>query len=232
MVVETSLLSFLQVLFLKLGWIFSYCYLSHQPTSIPITNDKSPRELLFHQNRDYNFLKVYGCACWPQQSQIGFLVQTLHLSWLQFQPQRLQVSELFNKSHVHSSQHCVWWNGFFFCHKASYIRKSNSPISSHISSKPAPAWSSRSIYLSIKISKYFSTNYSSNISSKFSTKYSSNISKKFFKAYFSNISSIISTNLSNYSPKSSTLPGSRNLSPIMPPPSSPSLPISSTNVLM
>ena len=82
MVVQTSLLSFLQVLFLKLGWIFSYCYLSHQPTSIPITNDKSPRELLFHQNRDYNFLKVYGCACLPQQSQIGFLVQTLYLSWL------------------------------------------------------------------------------------------------------------------------------------------------------
>jgi len=31
----------------------------------PVTNNKSPVELLFQKSSDYNFLKVFGCACWP-----------------------------------------------------------------------------------------------------------------------------------------------------------------------
>jgi hypothetical protein len=31
----------------------------------PVTNHQSPFELLFHKAPDYNFLKVFGCACWP-----------------------------------------------------------------------------------------------------------------------------------------------------------------------
>jgi hypothetical protein len=31
----------------------------------PVTQNKSPFEILFHTTPDYNFLKVFGCACWP-----------------------------------------------------------------------------------------------------------------------------------------------------------------------
>ncbi len=31
----------------------------------PVTSNKSPLELLFKQTPDYNFLKIFGCACWP-----------------------------------------------------------------------------------------------------------------------------------------------------------------------
>jgi hypothetical protein len=31
----------------------------------PVTFHKSPLELLFHQTPYYNFLKTFGCACWP-----------------------------------------------------------------------------------------------------------------------------------------------------------------------
>jgi hypothetical protein len=31
----------------------------------PVTQNKSPFEILFHHTPDYNFLKVFGCACWP-----------------------------------------------------------------------------------------------------------------------------------------------------------------------
>jgi len=39
-------------------------YLINQLPS-PVTNNKSPVELLFQKSPDYNFLKVFGCACWP-----------------------------------------------------------------------------------------------------------------------------------------------------------------------
>jgi hypothetical protein len=31
----------------------------------PVTKNKSPLEILYHKTPDYNFLKTFGCACWP-----------------------------------------------------------------------------------------------------------------------------------------------------------------------
>jgi len=31
----------------------------------PILNHKSPYEMVHHQKPDYNFLRTFGCACWP-----------------------------------------------------------------------------------------------------------------------------------------------------------------------
>jgi hypothetical protein len=31
----------------------------------PVTHNKSPLEILYHKVPDYNFLKTFGCACWP-----------------------------------------------------------------------------------------------------------------------------------------------------------------------
>ena len=31
----------------------------------PVTKNKSPLELLYNRTPDYNFLKTFGCACWP-----------------------------------------------------------------------------------------------------------------------------------------------------------------------
>ena len=31
----------------------------------PVTQNKSPFEILFCNTLDYNFLKVFGCTCWP-----------------------------------------------------------------------------------------------------------------------------------------------------------------------
>ena len=40
------------------------CFLINRLPSVVLHN-KSPFEVLFHQSPDYNFLKVFGCACWP-----------------------------------------------------------------------------------------------------------------------------------------------------------------------
>jgi hypothetical protein len=40
------------------------CFLINRLPS-PVIHNKSLFEILFHQLPDYNFLKVFGCACWP-----------------------------------------------------------------------------------------------------------------------------------------------------------------------
>ena len=40
------------------------CFLINR-LSFPVIQSKSLFEVLFHQLPDYNFLKVFGCACWP-----------------------------------------------------------------------------------------------------------------------------------------------------------------------
>jgi transposase InsO family protein len=40
------------------------CFLINRLPS-PVLNNKSPFEVLFKHSPDYNFLKVFGCACWP-----------------------------------------------------------------------------------------------------------------------------------------------------------------------
>ena len=40
------------------------CFLINRIPS-PVLKNKSPFQVLFNQTPDFNFLKVFGCACWP-----------------------------------------------------------------------------------------------------------------------------------------------------------------------
>jgi hypothetical protein len=61
-----SLLSLLKAMFPKpFGMrLIKLCYLINRlPT--PVLQNKSPFQKLFHHSPDYNFLRIFGCACFP-----------------------------------------------------------------------------------------------------------------------------------------------------------------------
>ena len=66
-IIETALAHFAQnskPIFFWDDACLTACYLIYSmPT--PILHHKSPFQISFHRDPHYNFLKVFGCACYP-----------------------------------------------------------------------------------------------------------------------------------------------------------------------
>jgi hypothetical protein len=74
------------------GACLTSCYLIKRlPT--PLLKNQSPFQTLFKRTLDYTFLKIFGCACFPNlrpyNSQILCPFQRMYLPRLQSKPQRL-----------------------------------------------------------------------------------------------------------------------------------------------
>jgi histone deacetylase 1/2 len=50
-------------LFWEDAFLTTVFIINRQP--IPVLKQKSPYEMVHHQKPDYNFLRAFGCACWP-----------------------------------------------------------------------------------------------------------------------------------------------------------------------
>ena len=105
----------------------------------PVLSQKSPFEILYNRLPDYNFMRVFGCACWPNlrpynKNKLNFRSKTCIFIGYSLCHQGYKCLDL-STGKIYVSRHVVF-DETLFPYSANSVSVNNSNISSSSVSLP------------------------------------------------------------------------------------------------